>query len=550
MARPANAMAAIPRDSPVGVALRDALAVPALAGARVVAGAAGLGRVVRSANVMEVPDILPWVKPHELLFTTGYPLRESPDAWVGLVAALDDRGLAGLGVKLHRYVDALSEAMLAEAERRAFPVVELPREIGFADVLTQVLTRVLDHHAAALERSEEVHRGLLTVVFEGGGLGELAREAARLLDAPVFVTTPDGRVLAEAGDGVAAARTGGCFDPSGRFRTERFGGRIVDGCAAVAVAAGRVDHGRIVAVPVGRALDAGDVTVLERAATVAALIVSKQLAVSAVEGKYRGDFLRDVLAGRAGERERVVAHCESLGWAVDRPLVVVVAELDPDGHGVPPSDLELRPVQERFAAAWQTVVRGRDPHAPVVGFTQEVVALLGVPRGGDPDRAVRGIVREVSGDGGGGRRPFSTGVSRVVSDPSGLPAAYEQARRAVVVGRQVHGPGAVAHFDGLGSFRVLSMVADPAELRGFVRETLRELARDDDPELVDLRRTLQVLLDHNLNVARAARELHFHYNTLRYRIGKLERILGPFTEDAALRLDLALALKVLQMRGV
>src|SRR5688500_16856249 len=167
MARPANAMAAISRDSPVGVALRDALAVPALAGARVVAGAAGVDRVVQSANVMEVPDILPWVKPHELLFTTGYPLRESPDAWVGLVAALDDRGLAGLGVKLHRYVDALSEAMLAEAERRAFPVVELPRETGFADVLTQVLTRVLDHHAAALERSEEVHRGLLTVVFEG-----------------------------------------------------------------------------------------------------------------------------------------------------------------------------------------------------------------------------------------------------------------------------------------------------------------------------------------------------------------------------------------------
>jgi purine catabolism regulator len=316
------------------------------------------------------------------------------------------------------------------------------------------------------------------------------------------------------------------------------------------VAAGRVDHGRIVAIPVGRALEAGDVTVLERAATVAALIVSKQLAVSAVEGKYRGDFLRDVLSGRAGERERVVAHCESLGWAVDRPLVVVVAELDPDGRGVPPSDLELRPVQERFAAAWQTVVRGRDPHAPVVGFTQEVVALLGVPRGGEPDRVVRGVVREVSGDGGGGRRPFSTGVSRLVGDPSGLPAAYEQARRAVVVGRQVHGPGAVAHFDGLGSFRVLSMVADPAELRGFAGETLRGLAGDDDPELVDLRRTLQVLLDHNLNVARAARELHFHYNTLRYRIGKLERILGPFTEDAALRLDLALALKVVQMRGV
>jgi purine catabolism regulator len=97
--------------------------------------------------------------------------------------------------------------------------------------------------------------------------------------------------------------------------------------------------------------------------------------------------------------------------------------------------------------------------------------------------------------------------------------------------------------------RLLSLVDDPEELRSFATEVLAGLS-GDSTEAADLRRTLQVLLDTNCNVAETARALHFHYNTLRYRIGKLESILGPFTTDPNLRLDIALALKVVQMRGL
>lgn len=543
-----------------GLTVRSVLDVPALTGARLMAGASGLDRVVQRANIMEVPDILPWVKPHELLLTTGYPLRNTPQGFAELVTELDARGLAAIAVKLHRYLDELPQAMLGEADRLGLPVILLPDAIGFDDILTQVLTGVLSKQAALLERTWEVHHALVSVVLEGGGLHELAGKTAVVLGSPVFITTGDGRVLAEGGDHDELAQWRGtaCFDDSGRFRIEYEQGGVhrhadVPGWhAVVSIVAGRVDHGRIVAFARDRELDAADVNVLERAATVAALAVTKQLAVTAVEGKYRGDFLRDVLGGRAGGRDRVVAHCDSLGWDVDRPMVVVVAELDPETGPARRSGLELRPVQERFAIGWQTVVQRRDPRAAVVGFTQEVVALLGLPRSGaaSAEQVVREAVREVSGDGGGGRRSFSTGVSRVIDDPERLPEAYEQARKAVRVGRQMQGSGAVAHFDALGSFRLLSQIGDTGELRDFVRETLRELAAEDDPEMDDLRHTLKVLIDTNLNVAEAARQLHFHYNTLRYRISKLERILGPFTDDPELRLDLALALKVLQMRGL
>ena len=179
-----------------------------------------------------------------------------------------------------------------------------------------------------------------------------------------------------------------------------------------------------------------------------------------------------------------------------------------------------------------------------------MVALPAAAADGSVERTVAELVAAVSGDGGGGRRSFSCGVSRVVHGVDQLPEAYEQARKAAHVGRQLSGRGAIAHFDRLGVFRLLSLVPDSGELRAFMTETLGDLADREDPDAVDLRRTLEVLLETNLNVAEAARTLHFHYNTLRYRIGKLERTLGPFTQDPMLRLNLALALQVLRMRGI
>ncbi len=598
----------LPDADPVipGLSVRAVLEMDCLRGATVMAGRGGLDRIVSRLNVMEVPDILPWVRPHELLLTTGYPLRGVADTLPALVRELADRGLVGIGVKLGRYLDELPPEMLVEADRVGLPLVALPDGVGFADVINQVLSAVLHRQAAVLSRAEEVHRTLVDIVLTGGGLDMLCAELAGILSGAAMVTTTDGRVLASYGPGgeLEAALALDCFDASGRFLVESEpvgtrpggtrsvgttsggttsggtepgvtepgvtepggtepgvtelgvtepGGDVRARRAVVRIVAGSLDHGRLVAFSAGRELTGDDVHILERAATVAALAITKALAVSAVESKYQADFLRDALAGRAGKAEHVIAHAHSLGWDIGRPMVVVVAESDPRSTPAALAPEELRPLQERFATAWAQVVRQRDARAPVVGFNQEVVTVLGVPLEADSGsitRTVRDLVRLVSGDGGGGRRSFSTGISRPITSPDDLPGAYEQARKAVSVGRQMAGPSALTHFDGLGIFRLLTLVPDTAELRSFAAEALGPLIAKDTPENADLRMTLSVLLDTNLNVAETARILHFHYNTLRYRIAKLERMLGPFTTDANLRLTLSLALLVVQMRGI
>ena len=444
----ANDRADQPRELPAdpghyGLTVRSLLTIASLRGTRVLAGATGLDREVRRVNVMEVPDILPWVKPHELLLTTGFPLRAAstangvsgtgsalsaqgsgdgaaidPAAFSRLITELDGHGLAAIAIKLGRYLDELPAAVLEMADRIGMPVLRLPDDVAFDDVITDVFTELIDRQTGALARADELHRALAAIVLEGGDLPQIADEVARLLDAAVLICTPDGRVQAESGDPALrrALAELPLFDDTGRFRAEQLSlgvqrppGTAEGEIALVSIIAGGTDHGRIAAYRPATALPAPEVQALERAATVAALAITKKLAVAAVEDKYRGDYLREVLTGDAGEADALVEHCASLGWDVDRPLVIVVAELDPEDirrPSPPPAPISMRSPQERFAAAWQQVVRTRDKTAPVVGFSSEVVTLLPIDISAEDTIAKQAVSKAVdSRHRIGGRRP-------------------------------------------------------------------------------------------------------------------------------------------------
>lgn len=542
------------------VPLRDVLKIDTMSDASVLAGRSGLDRVVTRLNVMEVPDIVDWVRPHALLVTAGYPLVGlDEDRFIDLVRALDEREVAALGIKVGRYVEEIPAGVLDVADDLGFPLLDLSTEMAFDDLLEQVHVRLTDVQADVLQRTDALHAALEGLVLEGAGLEQIATRIAEVLGIGVLVTTVDGRELAGAltQEMRQALTEADVFDPTGRFRVERLRVRpmsIGSGQVLVQpVVAASSDLARLVAFDPQRVVPKDDVYALQRASAVAALLISQQQAVSAVESKYRGDFLRDVLSGRAGDESRVQEYAAGLGWSIDLPAMVVTAKLDPPTAeaGQVPTSMR-REWQERFFLAWNKVVASHGTHYPSADFFDEVVSVISAPEElrDQPKAAtahlhaqVADIVTDVAGDRGGRRRPFSVGTSRLVRSWEGLPAAYGQARRANEVGYRFTGGSGTSHFDDLGIHRLIGLIPDRGEMDAFAADVLGDLA-EDDAEAEGLRETLQVLLDTNLNVAEASRIQYVHYNTMRYRITKLEQMLGAFTSDPALRLNLAVALQV------
>lgn len=553
------------------VPVRDVLEAGGLLKSTILAGGGGQDRTITGLSIVEAPDVLDWVRPHSLVMTGGFPLRHldpkngaTESALARFISQLDDLKVSGLAIQFGTHLESLPDSVIELADRLEFPIIQLPTDVPFDLLFGHMVVEVAGVQSGVLERTDQLHTSLESMLLEGADLKRIADQVAHVLEIGILITSVDGREMADSLTDSMRQRLkkADLYDETGRFRIERVRLHMMDidsgQILSEPVVAAGSDLARLVAFDPNKVIDKDVRFALRRAATVAALLITQQQSLNAVENKYRGDFLRDVLSGRAKNSEHSKEYALGLGWRLEMPCIVVSAQLDPQSPNEQPAPTRvLRSWQSRFHLAWTQVTARESKLYPCADFSDEVVAVFSLPDADmrDPvivakalQEKVERVVRGVAGDRGGGRRTFSVGTSRLVTRFEDLPTAYQQAQRATEVGRRFAGGSNISHFDDLGIHRLIGLIPDHKELTAFARDMLGDLA-DDSPVANDLRNTLQVLLDHNLNVAEASRELLMHYNTMRYRISKLEKSIGPFTTDANLRLNVAVALQVLKIQS-
>jgi purine catabolism regulator len=580
----------------MGLTVEEALELPTLAGTAVAAGASGLSRVVRHMVVDDPADPLAGAGPDVLVVLGARLPPADPANYRALVERLESMGTAALAFRRTEGPAPVPGEVLAEADRRGLPVLALPPGVRLDEILSGVLGAVVTKQSQALALSSRMDDEFIGVALTGGGLAEIAQRLGVMLEGvAVLGLGPDREVVTSSGpeDDVteisdwlwlldaAADDALAELTPSRRLSGVRADQTVVtpadvladadlspaDGIllvpghhelpggvgeyAVAPIMTGEQRHGWLVAVHRTGPMMLGAGGVLERAAVIAALSVIRLQAVHSVELRFQGDLVRRLVGGSVGHTERTLAYTRSFGWRLDGPVAVLVTatETVADATADPTRALD---VLDRLADGWRAALESEVAGAAVAGLATEIVTLL--PLDGRTLEEMSGLVTAVSSRVNGRLRRvgrvLGTGIGRPAESLSALAEAHRQAQRALGVGQELHGGQTVTHFDQLGVFRLLSLIPDSTELRTYVDEVLGPLADAADPDSADLRETLRVLLETNLNVAESARRLHFHYNTMRYRIGKLERLLGPFTTDPTLRLNLLLALHAARMRGL
>ena len=138
--------------------------------------------------------------------------------------------------------------------------------------------------------------------------------------------------------------------------------------------------------------------------------------------------------------------------------------------------------------------------------------------------------------------PVALGYSAVRSGATDVAAAAREAEQAMTMGRRLFGADTITAFADLGLYRLLYALQPLPELRAF-RDVALDRLRSKDRGGV-LLQTLGAYLATNGSPTEAADRLHLHRNTVLYRLGRIEDLLGADLRDAEVRLGLHLALKI------
>lgn len=111
----------------MALTVRQCLEIDAWKNVKVVAGEQGLDRKVSFVNIMEVPEVVRWMKGGELLLTAGYAFRDDPGLREELVYSLVKKNIAGLGIKPGQYWPEIPPDIIEHANKVGLPVLSCPR---------------------------------------------------------------------------------------------------------------------------------------------------------------------------------------------------------------------------------------------------------------------------------------------------------------------------------------------------------------------------------------------------------------------------------------
>lgn len=552
-----------------GISLEKLLTLETLSGAKILGGASGTYKRITKVNVMEVPDIVEWVSEGEFLLTTAYSIKDNIHILIELIPKLNNKGVAGLGIKVGRYVNQLPSDVIELADKLGFPIIEVPFSISHTDVISGILSEVINDQMNMLVKIDGFSREVMNIMMKGGSLKDIAQKLydnignslaiyENMIDSCEMICNEEDRGII---DNIVYKHIGlkyieeNNYDHEGSYKVHKdeIRGNIIDRIT-IPIVIENVEYGCIFIWLDKKELTPLDNMLIESYVHIIALDFVKKLSLYNMESNYKLEFFDDLLSNnenrqkKAMERGKTFNLSKYLKYTV---IVILLKDIYPlDTLVVDKMSLSQGNIKDLLFITGRIAKLYRESIV-YVDKSDRILILYGSEKSKD-SQTIKGEVinfcRNIFAE---ALKKFDEtnlriGIGRSYDETKLLYKSHGQAK-LIVENLSKTSMTCIKHYDDLGLYRILAFDGLQGELMEFCSDTIKPLIEYDKVNNSELVKTLKIYFQCDGNMKKIAEKMYMHYNTIIYRVQQIKDITGLDLENGDSRLNLEVALKAMDL---
>lgn len=556
----------MPRQN--GISVEDMMKLDIMKTSTLVAGFRGVRNTISRVNIMADPDILEWIAEGEFLLTTAYFFnKDDLEEQKKLIKVCYDNKLAGIGIKVTPYLESLPIELTEYANRLNFPIIDVHQSVPLSDIMMIAIKEIFNKQQSLLERIERVHEKLMNVMLEGKGFSEVVKIIQENIKNPVILSLSlSSQVVESLGDSGRQYRDeflnetkifyecNARNDKLKRLNEDKvlIGGKYVRRMIMPIILRDNI-YGHIFTWSTDMPLGGFDLAIIESASTTIALSILQELSVKEVEIRYRSDFFEDLVSPDAKRKKKALDRARFFNLKDNNYYLIEVMSFKHKGEEHKDFDMDidfLSDMMNSFVSSIEDLILYYKLDGIVSTKTNGIQILLGFSDSKNIKSKVEAFNSRLQSIFHDKYKniDLKVGVGRAYKNLDNVHKSFLDALRTVRIGKSITSKEIVT-YDELGIFKILSQDYLNDELEDFYSTTLKPLVDYDNKKSTELIRTLEFYFKNNGNLTRISKDLFTHYNTVLYRITRINEITGMNLEDPHNRLNLEIALKIKELLG-
>lgn len=555
----------------IDVSVRELLKLDIMQGSKVIAGKSGLDRVISKLNIMEVPDIVNWVSKGEFILTTAYSLKDNVDMLTDLISEFNLKKVSGVAIKTQRYISNIPKETIELADKKCFPIIEIPYNVAFSTVIYQFSELIVDKQISIFQGLNNINNDLYMIMVNGGKTQDVLLKIHELLNRNTISITDyilDEKIIItrrnedkDLYDKILISENQKLTKNYHKFEDvadkiyssyDTINGKKVKRHFKHVILKG-YPHATINIWEDKSEINNVYLRVLESACNLIALQITNRLSILEIESNHKLEFMENLLSlniekyNKAIEKEKVFNFNHKEECAV---VLVKFKETVSKGNAFN----TFFNKEIRLSNAIDKLSRSLDINV-ITGLKGDYILLIVGNKNGDKDdfdnfeNQLNKFCSELiyKAKNYGIHEEFDVGISKVYKNTIGIGKGYKEALNCIDYLK--YKQSRLMSFKNLGIYKILTNEHIENELVDIYMDYVYQLRKYDKEKNTNLVDTLKKYFETSGNIKKISEEMYSHYNTIVYRVSRIKEILKIDFDNYEEMLNLQIALKVLDLMG-